>query len=92
MLYLSVYNFLFFDCWLAGIGIAIAVVFAVAVISLLLGLCCCWLARQVERHYIKYIVILHYYVYIQSTDIILNAIIHELYYMHIVHSSQAQEV
>ena len=34
---------------LAGIGIAAAV--AVAVIFILLGLCCCWLARQVEQHF-----------------------------------------
>ena len=36
--------------WPAGIGIAVAA--AVAVIFILLGLCCCWFARQVEQHFI----------------------------------------
>ena len=42
-----------FVLWPAGIGIAVAVAIAlaVAVIFILLGLCCCWLVRQVEQQF-----------------------------------------
>lgn len=39
---------------LAGIGFAIAAVVAVVITSVSLGLCCCRLARQVEKHLYLY--------------------------------------
>ena len=44
-------NCAFFVIWPAGIGIAVTLAVAVAVIFILLGLCCCWLARLVEQHF-----------------------------------------
>ena len=43
-------NCALFLIWRAEIGIAVALAAAVAIIFILLGLCCCWLARQVEQH------------------------------------------